>query len=162
MLVIPRQYTHRLVCEFGIQWYRSPGRVWPRRSFQQCRCAKPGEAHSTESSITIRSNNMQCLDFPKWFAEHQADPATAIANTQPLPDLNQLADPVSDDDSPNGQPQDHWLEIKDKTTSEAIRSSETSVEWKHVNEEHKLIACASAPAESDVQLTIGLYSSETA
>ena len=105
---------------------------------------------------------MQCLDFPKWFAEHQADPATAIANTQPLPDLNQLADPESDDDSPNDQPQDHWLEIKDKTTSEAKRSSGTSIEWKDVNGQHKLVACVSAPAEYDVRLTIGMYASETA
>ena len=147
--IIRSSYTHKLVCAYGIIWYDTPGRLWSRRRFPQCRCRRLDEPYDFLTSIAVRSSAYECLDFPQWAAEHSAAVARATRSSQPIIELNDQPEPEWN----TGH--DSWLEIRDRTTDRSHRSSGDIIEWKEVADRHEMVACVQAPSEYDIQLTIG-------
>ena len=155
MRIIELQYTHKLMCRYGIIWYDAPGRLWTSRLFLQCRCRKEDEAEELETAITVRQGDSQCVDFPVLAAEHERAVQRARLNAHPVIQLNDEPDSLWNKRADNPT-SDFQLEIKDETTHVSRRSSKSSMVWENVDFQHKMVACARAD-EFDIVLRVGIF-----
>ena len=154
--IIQNPYTHKLVCQFGIRWYSAPARIWPGKAFPQVRCLKSGEISQLESSTMILKSRQQCLEFPSIITDHDK-PRAIVAKVRPDIDLNELPSEESEEDLSFAKLQGYWLKLKDETAGISQRTRGNSITWKSIDANHKLIACAKAPEEIDLRLTVGIY-----
>ena len=159
--IIKERYTHELVCQHGIRWYKSHARFLEGLNFPQCRCLRPQELKQVEKSILVLRGRIQCVDFPSFPAERTIS-MDAVARIKPAIDLNQPPGIDWNEDEFLDHLQGYWLDVKDETSGESRRTTRASLKLAHIPITHRFSACVRAPANVDVQLFTGLYEAKDA